>query len=216
VAGDPNHEVHAARILGRLTFWGAILAAVIGGIFLLVNAWLNKPAVADKAPPKADLTLKAKVIQQPVNSKFRTDPAQNIEREEKQRAFEEATFQFTVTNKGKNPVKVERVQFVPHSVAADPFNGSTLLSISLIDHKDDTPVWLKNPKPNQAVPIPVSLTVPPYGAKDFRVWFKSTDTPDCGYLRVSGTLVLIYEGGELVGDPITVIVDSESKRHYGK
>jgi len=124
--------------------------------------------------------------------------------------IEEATFRFTVTNTGDAPAKIMRAHFVPLSVQRDDYDVATLVYYPSIEHDGDTTVLLNDAQPNTRIVLPVSFTVPMHGGMEhFGVWFRANNFQRCGYLRVTGRVILFDDSGRETNETIKIVISSD-------
>ncbi len=129
---------------------------------------------------------------------------------------ERATFVFTIKSDSDKPIHATSVGLLVDEILSFPFDTSTLLWTAAIDHDGYSHVWIPGTtKAGDFLPVSGAIDFEPLAFREFKVWFKSTDTPSNGVLVVRGRMQVRTADGVITGEPISVeIHDDSQEMHY--
>ena len=198
-----------------------MLAAMIGGAFVIIAARASRPdpqpdkpenaapvaaaSVIDKGlptrrtPPPAPVAPVASVLNlrqtltypQPVNEKS-SDSSADFP------GAELATHQFEITSVSEDACTITRGEFIPADVQEIKLDRGDDRPVESINHENHIKVLLDYPQPKVPVPFQFHRLVAPNSKTKFVLWFKSDTSPKVGVLVVSGRVKLYCDDGASV------------------
>lgn len=231
-----THSVRWIEMRWRLPKIGETIgAAIIVGLFSLIAAFIQRPSAS---PSRPDEPRQPHTAQKPVEASLRLvgyrPHTQSVNEKSNPRPpgtppdwdliggrpkFENtewATFELQFLNSSARPVTVDTGVLYIDTVTPYEYTQSTKMITSPINHSGHFPVWLNGVRPGEVVHFPIYKSFLA-GPSSMTVWFKSTDTPKCGFVLIEGKIAVTFEGKESNRRSVRILIHSDSaEMHYGR